>query len=119
MVSSAACPIAHGTKRQHDGIVCSQKKNRGSVLRPILPVRLPPHMFISNPLDTRDRTGAILFHQPNPRGRAEIEAIVQILGLDEHIRTDKIGGHSTTPTSRPRSWKVSVFLTPNILNASR
>ena len=54
---------------------------------------------------------------PVPEGRAEVEAVVEILRLDEDVRVEQVG-HQVTPRRSASSWKVESFLKPSISNAS-
>ena len=75
--------------------------------------------FVTDFLCAGNPTSFVLFNQPLPERRAEVEAIVQILGLNENVRIKMVCGQSTTPISRPRLLKVEVLEMPSIRNASR
>jgi len=119
LVSMAARPIAHGTKRWQHRVIGSQKEFVSSCCGPLRQLVVSGLQFVPDLLDARDLARAVLLYQPIPESGAEVEAIVQVLGLDEDVRIDEIISHPITPASRPRLLKVSVFWTPTIRNASR
>ncbi len=56
--------------------------------------------------------------QPIPEGGSEIQAVVQVLGLNENIGIQKIAHASPTPRLRPSSLNVESFEKPSIRKAS-
>lgn len=70
-------------------------------------------------LDARHFSGMVPLNQPFPECRAEIESVMQVLGLNEDIRVEQIMDQLITPTSRPRLSNVLVLDTPSIRKASR
>lgn len=115
----AAGSIAHGAKRRQYGIIRWQKEPdtpRSGTLRQFI---VPGLQFVRDLFDAHDPARTVLLNRPVLEGGAKIEAVVQIPGLDEDIRIDEIRRHPIIPASRPILLKVSVFLTPNIRNASR
>ena len=75
--------------------------------------------FIAHLVDACDAASTVLCDQPVPERRAEIEAVMQVLRLDEDVGVEQVAGHPMTPTSRPILLNVSVFLTPSMRKASR
>jgi len=73
--------------------------------------------LLANRMDTRYGVRDVL-GQPVPKRRAKIEAIVLVLGLNEHVGVDEAGGQLITPISCPSLLKVSDLLMPSIQNAS-
>ena len=61
---------------------------------------------------------AFLCIEPIPERRAEVEAVVQLLCLDENVGIEEVR-HQTTPRWRASSSNVECFLKPSIWYASR
>jgi len=74
--------------------------------------------LFSNFLNARNFSCVVFLDQPIPKGEAEIEAVVPVLGLDEDVCIEEIIGHFITPTLRPSLLKFSVLETPSIRKAS-
>jgi hypothetical protein len=55
-----------------------------------------------NFIDAEYLFGMIILYYPFPESRAEIQTVMEIPGLDEHIRIEEVG-HSITPSSRAAS----------------
>ena len=60
----------------------------------------------------------VVLDQPVPERRAEVEAVVEVLPLDEDVRVQEVA-HQATPSVRPSSRNVASFLTPSMRKASR
>lgn len=73
--------------------------------------------FGAHPFDAGYGTGRAGSGDPVPERGAEVEPVVQILGLDEDVRVEQLPGH-TTLNSLARPSKVAAFLNPSIRNAS-
>ena len=112
-------PCAYLCKARHNGLVCCKKECLTPSLRPIRQIILARIKLIGNLLNACHFTSFVLFFEPCPKCRAEIEPVVKILGLNEYISIKEISHQSITPTSRPRLLNVSVLATPSIRKASR
>ena len=75
--------------------------------------------LVAASLDAVDIAASVLGDQPVPESGAEIEAVVEVLGLDEHVCVQQVGHQTATPTLRPSSWKVESLEKPSIRSASR
>jgi hypothetical protein len=75
--------------------------------------------LIADLLDTEDPACLVVRDEPIPESRTEVEAIVQVLGLDENIGVEQVRHQIVTPRLRPSSRKVWIFEKPSIRKASR
>lgn len=89
-----------------------------AIPRPIRQLVAVTKEFLGNLLDAEDLAVRIGVHQPVPEGRYDIQAVVLVLGLDEHVGVEQVT-HPVTPSFSVNSWKVDSFLKPSIWNASR
>lgn len=78
---------------------------------------VPGENLVLDPFDAEDLGGVVLLIESLPECRAEVEAIMEILRLDEHIRIQQVGGHMT-PSRSPMPLNVASFFNPSIWNAS-
>src|SRR5579862_213956 len=117
-VSARTCPCARRTEARHDGRVRPDKEGAHPRPRPRGEFVGAAKQLVADSLDAEHRPGAVGLVEPIPEAGAEVEAVVQVLRLDEHIGVEEIG-HQSTPRRVASSWKVESFLKPSIWKASR
>ena len=62
---------------------------------------------------------AMRLNQPVPERWAEVEAVLQVLGLDEDVGIQQVSHQVGKPSVRPSSLNVPGLLMPSMRNASR
>jgi len=118
-IGLARSPGAHAAESGHNRIIRGKKEGTSTRGRPIGKIVSPRPQFVAHLVDTGDPTRAVLGNKPLPECRTEIEAVVQVLRLDEDVCVEQEAGQSMAPTSRPILLNVSVFETPSMRKASR
>ena len=81
--------MAHGAKRWQLRTIRSQKEPVATRSGPLRQLVVSGLQFVRYLLDASDLARAVLLNQPVPESGTEIEAIVQILGLDEDVSVEK------------------------------
>lgn len=119
IIAATARPPANVVESWDNCTLWSQEKPFAPFSRPSCKLITACVKFVTDFLDTGNSTCFVLFNQPLPERRTEIEAVVQILGLYENVRIEQVGCQSTTPTSRPNLLKVEVLEIPSMRKASR
>jgi|SRR5579862_524781 len=84
-VSGAVRPCAQQLKAGNSCGVGVEKEALRSLERPSGEVVVATYQFNPDSFDTEDAPYAMGLIDPVPKGRAEIESIVSILGFDKHI----------------------------------
>ncbi len=74
--------------------------------------------FIADFFGAQNQTRRVRRDEPLPERRTEIQTVVQVLGLNEHVGVQQVGHGTPTPKLRPSSLKVACFEKPSIRKAS-
>ena len=74
--------------------------------------------LVADPCDAQDHSRGVVSDDPIPERWTEIESVVQVLGADQHVDVEQIRHQTSTPSRRPSSRNVAIFLKPSIRNAS-
>ena len=92
-------PGAHGGELRRDRRTGLHEQAVAVVTYPVRQLIAACGDFIGNLVVAEHATCGMVVEQPLPKGRAEIQPVVQVLGLDEHVGIKQVG-HSITPSSR-------------------
>lgn len=90
IVSLPSHPSAYRPKRRKKRGVWLKEKVWPTLVRPIGKLVTARGQFVPNLLNAEDFVGRILLDQPLSEARAEVQAIVQVLRLNENIRIKEI-----------------------------
>jgi hypothetical protein len=99
----AGDPRADRAKGRQDRSIGLEKEARAALCRPRRQFISASFDLIANFLNAEDLANRVTGDQPIPERRTEIEPIVEVLRLDEHIGVEQIGHHTATPRLRPSS----------------
>ncbi|EXI72984.1 MAG: hypothetical protein AW07_02916 [Candidatus Accumulibacter sp. SK-11] len=92
-------PSADSAELCCDRDASSQKQTMATFAYPIVQLVSARGDFIRHFIDAEHATARAVVDQPVPEGRAEVQPIMQVLGLDEDFGIEQVG-HNITPSSR-------------------
>src|SRR6185312_7161919 len=101
------------------GRVRRQEELRTSRLRPIGQRVSVAAQLIEHRRNAEHLARPVPGEQPVPKRRTEVEPVVVVLGLDEHVGIEQVRHQTGRSRLRPISCRVSTFEIPSILKASR
>lgn len=98
----ASDPSADLSKLSRDGGVRPVEQIVTVILHPLSQFIGSGSDFIGDFVDAANAAVCMAIDQPLPKRRAEVESVVQVLGLNEDVRVQQVG-HGVTPRSRAAS----------------
>lgn len=103
LVALRGCPGTDRSKSSYNPFIRPEKKAGSARGGPGGQFILTCGKFIAHFFDAEHRSGSVPLDKPFPKGRAEIEAVVQVLGLDKDITIEQVTHQTPTPKLRPNS----------------